>query len=184
MKRSIILLLLFGLFTLNSSGQDGASIFKKNCAVCHSIGKGKLVGPDLKGVDKKYEIKWLTKWVKSSQSLVKKNDPKAVQIFNDNNKMVMPDQALSDDEIKAIASFIGEETTKLEQPIAVSPPPVVATNESVSTNQPEEQSHDRVSATTIIYVLVGINLFLILIIVGLGRVIIDLANYSRGKIEG
>ncbi|HSH67819.1 MAG TPA: cytochrome c, partial [Bacteroidia bacterium] len=128
MKRFIIILIASMLITLSANSQDGASIFKKNCAVCHTIGKGKIVGPDLIGMDKKHDIKWLIKWVKSSQSLVKKNDPKAVQIFNDNNKMIMPDQALTDDEVKAVVAFVSEETTKLEQPPVVSSPPVAIPN--------------------------------------------------------
>ena len=93
------------LFTFNSYSQDGASIFKKNCGVCHTIGHGKIVGPDLNGADKKHDIKWLLEWVKSSQTMINvKKDPTAVQLFNDNNKMVMTDQPLSDDEIKSVVA--------------------------------------------------------------------------------
>lgn len=179
MKLSLISLVVIMLLNLNAKSQDGPSVFKKNCAVCHSIGNGKLVGPDLKGVDKKYDIKWLTKWVKSSQSLVKKNDQKALQIFNDNNKMIMPDQAVSDDEIKTVIAFISEETTKLEQPAVAAAVPInvqVANSGSIQSNS---NSSSGVSATTVIYILVGINVFLIAVIFGLGKAIKDIAHYNN-----
>ncbi len=167
------------LITLSANSQDGASIFKKNCAVCHTIGKGKIVGPDLIGMDKKHDIKWLIKWVKSSQSLVKKNDPKAVQIFNDNNKMIMPDQALTDDEVKAVVAFVSEETTKLEQPPVVSSPPVAIPNETINANQSEKQSSSNFSAVAVLYLSIGINVFLTIIIIGLSYVIKVLAHYNK-----
>ena len=179
MKRFIIILIASMLITLSANSQDGASIFKKNCAVCHTIGKGKIVGPDLIGVDKKHDIKWLIKWVKSSQSLVKKNDPKAVQIFNDNNKMIMPDQALTDDEVKAVVAFVSEETTKLEQPPVVSSPPVAIPNETINANQSEKQSSSNFSAVAVLYLSIGINVFLTIIIIGLSNVIKVLAHYNK-----
>jgi cytochrome c2 len=179
MKLSLISLLVIMLLNLNAKSQDGPSVFKKNCAVCHSIGNGKLVGPDLKGVDKKHDIKWLTKWVKSSQSLVKKNDPKALQLFNDNNKMVMPDQTVSDDEIKSVIAFISEETTKLETPAIATAAPVIVPVQNSGSTQSNSTSSSGVSATTVIYILVGINIFLILVIFGLGKAIKDIAHYNN-----
>jgi mono/diheme cytochrome c family protein len=32
--------------------QDAETFYKQNCAACHTIGGGKLLGPDLKGVTK------------------------------------------------------------------------------------------------------------------------------------
>lgn len=104
--------------SFNSYSQDGSAIFQQNCGACHSIGKGKLVGPDLKGTHSKYEKEWLSKWIKSSQALVKANDPVAVKLFEENGKIPMPDQALSDAEIEAVIGFISSETEKLDAPPA------------------------------------------------------------------
>lgn len=43
--------------TAVASGAGGAEIFKQSCAACHSIGGGKLVGPDLKGVSARWPDK-------------------------------------------------------------------------------------------------------------------------------
>ncbi len=99
-----VLFLAIGSMSM-ANAQDGEALFKANCAACHSIGKGKLVGPDLKGVIDRHPEVWLQKWIRSSQSLVKAGDPDAVKLFNDNMQIVMPDQIISDDEINAIIAY-------------------------------------------------------------------------------
>ncbi|MCC6836910.1 MAG: c-type cytochrome [Bacteroidia bacterium] len=103
--------------------QDGETIFKQSCGMCHSIGKGRLVGPDLKGVTTKRSEEWLSKFIKSSQSFIKEGDQDAKAIF-DEFQVVMPDQNLSQDEIKSILTFIGSKsdekpTENVEAPKAI-----------------------------------------------------------------
>ena len=97
-----------------SRAQEGEQIFRSNCASCHSIGKGKLVGPDLQEVHSRHDEQWLQKWVKSSQTLVKAGDEQAVKLYNDNNKVPMPDAFINEDQIKTVLAFIktkGEENS-------------------------------------------------------------------------
>ncbi|HVA99001.1 MAG TPA: cytochrome c, partial [Bacteroidia bacterium] len=49
MKKNI-LSCIFILFATLAFSQDGKELFQNNCKTCHTIGHGKLVGPDLKGV--------------------------------------------------------------------------------------------------------------------------------------
>ena len=91
--------------------QDGAQLFRTNCGACHTVGKGKLVGPDLKDVQDRHTEQWIFKWVHSSQTLVKAGDKDAVKLFNDNSQIPMPDQALSDNDVKTILAFIKTEGT-------------------------------------------------------------------------
>src|SRR5436853_1498318 len=91
-SQRIFVAILFTFFSVNivSAQPDGEALFKTNCTQCHSVGKGKVIGPDLKDVDKRRPDKaWLHKWIKNSQSVVKSGDPYAVKIFNENNKTVM-----------------------------------------------------------------------------------------------
>jgi mono/diheme cytochrome c family protein len=76
------------------------------CAACHTIGKGKLVGPDLKGVNDRHDEAWLLSFIKASQTMVKNGDPVAVKLFEENNKIPMPDNNLTDDQIRGILSYI------------------------------------------------------------------------------
>ena len=88
--------------------ETGQQMFQKSCAACHSIGGGQLVGPDLAGVNDKRPEDWLLKYIKSSQTLVKSGDKTAVALFEQFNKIPMPDQAWSDDQIKKVLAHIKE----------------------------------------------------------------------------
>jgi len=77
----------------------------KSCSACHSIGEGKKIGPDLKGVTERHDEAWLINFIQSSQTMVKAGDAEAVKIF-DEYKIPMPDNALSDDEVKALLNYI------------------------------------------------------------------------------
>ena len=89
-----------------SRAQDGEQLFRSNCASCHSVGKGKLVGPDLQDVHSRHDEQWLQKWVKSSQTLIKAGDEQAVKLYSDNNKVPMPDVFINEDQIKTVLAFI------------------------------------------------------------------------------
>jgi mono/diheme cytochrome c family protein len=91
-----------------SAQESGKQIFQKSCAACHSIGGGRLVGPDLAGVNNKRPEDWLLKFIKSSEKLLKSGDKTATDLFEEFNKMPMPDQALSDDQIKKVLAHIKE----------------------------------------------------------------------------
>src|ERR1017187_3927068 len=105
--QNLILSFAIAISTITVSfAQDGEQLFKTTCAACHTVGKGKLVGPDLKDVQNRHEKSWILKWVKSSQTLVKAGDEQAVKLFNDNNKIPMPDHALNEDQISSILGFI------------------------------------------------------------------------------
>jgi len=85
---------------------EGESTFKMLCVACHTIGGGRLVGPDLKDVHERRDQDWLISFIKSSQTVIKSGDPIAIQIFEEYNKMPMPDHTISDNKIKDIISYI------------------------------------------------------------------------------
>jgi mono/diheme cytochrome c family protein len=103
---SLLVISAMVVFSSNADAQDGAGIFKQKCSACHKIGEGRFVGPDLMGVTTKRSEEWLLKWVKSSSSLIASGDKDANAIFKEYNGTTMPDQALSDVELKSIFSFI------------------------------------------------------------------------------
>jgi cytochrome c551/c552 len=105
-KLIIVAIAIVAIPFSKSYAQDGGQIFVTNCGACHTVGKGKLVGPDLKGVQDRHTEEWIQKWIKGSQALVKSGDKDAVKIFNDNNQIPMPDQPLADNDIKSFLAFI------------------------------------------------------------------------------
>ncbi len=109
MKKLIILVATAFFLHLQTEAQnlaDGEKIFKTTCTACHTIGKGKLVGPDLAGVNARRTPKWLLEFTKSPQALIKKGDPIATKLFNDYNKIQMPDPNLTEVQIKNVLAFI------------------------------------------------------------------------------
>lgn len=125
----VALTILLGFLGANQEafGQtSGKDLFQQRCFACHSIGQGKRVGPDLAGVTDRRPEEWLIKFVKSSQALVNSGDATAKAIFEEFNKMVMPDQALSNEEIKGILGYIKEASGGAPggEVAAQTPPPV------------------------------------------------------------
>ena len=102
----ILITLTVYLSQLTFPQTPGESIFTKTCQACHTIGKGRLVGPDLKDVHIRRTEDWIIKFIKSSQGMVNSGDADAAAIFNEYNKTIMPDQPLTDIEIKDIISYI------------------------------------------------------------------------------
>jgi cytochrome c553 len=70
------------------------------------VGGGRLIGPDLANVHLRRDEAWIIAFVQSSASLVKSGDADAVALFDEYNGLVMPDQALSDDDVRALIRFI------------------------------------------------------------------------------
>lgn len=101
------LALVFSLDVGSAQAAGGDQKFNSVCAGCHSIGGGKRVGPDLKGVTDRRSEAWLLKFIKSSQTMINSGDPDAVKVFNEYNKTPMPDMAqFSDADIKEILEYI------------------------------------------------------------------------------
>jgi len=55
------------------------------CNACHSIGGGKKIGPDLKGITERRDEAWLVKFIQSSQTMVKEGDTAAINVFEVNH---------------------------------------------------------------------------------------------------
>ncbi|MBD1397829.1 c-type cytochrome [Pontibacter sp. JH31] len=97
----------------------GESLYKNNCVVCHSVGSDVVVGPGLKGVNERRAQPWLVSWIKNSQALIQSGDKDAIAVYNQFNKQAMPSFAFSDDEVKAILTYIkSAEAAAAEAPAA------------------------------------------------------------------
>ena len=96
---------LLGFSSVPVYAQDGAALFKP-CAACHTIGGGKTIGPDLKGITKRRTNEWLVKFIQSSTAMVKAGDPDAVAILKQFNNIPMPDNALSAEQVNKLLEFI------------------------------------------------------------------------------
>jgi len=86
--------------------ESGKQLFQTMCSVCHTIGSGRLVGPDLAGLTDRRTQTWIEGFVRSSQTLIKSGDADAVAIFEEFNGIVMPDFSLTDTQISQILGYL------------------------------------------------------------------------------
>ena len=85
---------------------QGQQTFQTLCAMCHTLGGGRLVGPDLQGVTDRHTEEWIIEFVQHSQQMIAAGDPDAVAIFEEYGRIMMPDQPLSADEVRAVVAYL------------------------------------------------------------------------------
>jgi len=130
-KNYFSLLVVLFTFSFQALAEvDGAQIFKQNCTACHTIGGGRLVGPDLKGVTGKREADWLKKWINSSSELIASGDADAIAIFEEYNKSVMTDFYFSDEDMAALLVYM--ENPPIEEVQVASAAEGASTDEGMS----------------------------------------------------
>ncbi|UYQ91890.1 cytochrome c [Chitinophaga horti] len=108
--RYFLLLLCLGLgvtvYAAPPSQEEGALIFKARCAACHNVNK-KVLGPPLAKVYDRRSMEWITKFVQSSQSLIKSGDKDAVAIYAEFNNTTMPDHPdITPAQVESIVAYI------------------------------------------------------------------------------
>ena len=112
----LVLILLF-VFSGNVSAQDGKTLFTQKCASCHAPLKD-LIGPALAGVEDKWPDKTkLYAWVNNSPAVVKSGYPRAVEVYNQYNKIQMPAfPELTTKDIDAILAHVNSAATAAAKP--------------------------------------------------------------------
>jgi mono/diheme cytochrome c family protein len=112
--RSIVSSILSGSFFVllllispMAQAQDGKALFQQNCASCHAVDRN-LTGPALAGVEDRWPNKAdLYSWIRNSAALIKAGHPRAVEIYNQYNKIQMTAfPQLKDADIDAILAYI------------------------------------------------------------------------------
>lgn len=71
-------------------GQETAQFFRQNCASCHTIGGGRLTGPDLKDVSKRQTRSWLVNFVQNPTAVLSSGDAYAMKLKEEARGAVMP----------------------------------------------------------------------------------------------
>ncbi len=102
---------LFFAFSFGLKAQDGAKIFKQNCAVCHALTDQKLTGPGLAGVASrvpKPEGEWLTTWIKNNNKVIASGDAYAKTLVDNNGGVdaMSEFEFLSDADLKALVDYV------------------------------------------------------------------------------
>jgi nitrite reductase (NO-forming) len=86
----------------------------KACNGCHTIGKGKMAGPDLAHITDRRSVEWLTKWLTNTTEMLA-SDEIAQQLLKEYNGIRMPDMKLKEPEATALLHFIVKESEKVKK---------------------------------------------------------------------
>jgi len=79
----VVLLLLVGVGTGAAWAQDRVDDFRLNCTSCHTIGGGRLVGPDLRNVTERKERAWLSRFIVDPQGVIDSGDAYAMKLLDE-----------------------------------------------------------------------------------------------------
>lgn len=73
-----------------AQAQEAAVDFKTNCMSCHTVGGGRLVGPDLKDVGQRKDRAWLSRFIVDPAAVLASGDAYALKIQSESRGVVMP----------------------------------------------------------------------------------------------
>jgi mono/diheme cytochrome c family protein len=112
-----------GAALLGTTGraQETRDYFKNNCAKCHTIGGGRLVGPDLKDVGKQQDRAWIARFIMNPKGMIDGGDARARQLFDEFRGMLMPSfPDVTPERAEALLELLDEESQKEKSTFASS----------------------------------------------------------------
>jgi mono/diheme cytochrome c family protein len=93
------------------AADEAASYFRQNCISCHTIGGGRLVGPDLKDVTQRKERAWLQRFVANPKSFLDGGDSYAAKLKEEARGAVMPNiSGIDETKTSALLDMIEHES--------------------------------------------------------------------------
>ncbi len=129
-----IIVLLFSSAVLLLAGASGAAagdeqaaatMFQQKCAACHTIGGGRRIGPDLRGVLERRQTDWLVRWITRPDQMLVEKDPVALKLLAESNQISMPNLGVTEPEARALLDYI-RSASAAPIPAAAAAPPVAA----------------------------------------------------------
>ncbi len=98
---------------------NGEELFRTRCASCHSLGPQdgqgigmRNIGPDLIGVTRNRDPKWLNRWIREPDRLLAEKDPIALQLYEQFERIPMPNLRLDEASAQSIIDFLSDETER------------------------------------------------------------------------
>lgn len=104
---------LAGLFWMPqiSEAQEAVTTFRQSCMSCHTVGGGRLVGPDLKNVEERQNREWLVGFIVDPKGVLAGGDPYALQLKDEAAGVVMPPiVGMTREQAEAILDLIAAES--------------------------------------------------------------------------
>ena len=97
----------------------GEQIFRTRCSSCHTLGDTenagmRSIGPDLIGVTRQRDPQWLKRWIKEPDQMLAEKDVLAMQLYEQYNRIAMPNLRLGEIDTNAVLTYLAEETERLQ----------------------------------------------------------------------
>jgi mono/diheme cytochrome c family protein len=84
--------------------QEGGKLYQQFCAACHTIGGGRLLGPDLQGITERRDHEWLVRFITEPEEM-RKDDPVAIANLKEFG-VPMPRLGLTEQQTSAILAYL------------------------------------------------------------------------------
>jgi protein SCO1 len=95
--------------------ESGKYLFFTQCAPCHTIGGGESIGPDLRGVTKIRDPKWLRKIVQKPEELLDGSDPLAMAMLEKYKNVRMPNLHFDDEATSALIGYMDRQSAAVTE---------------------------------------------------------------------
>lgn len=99
---------------VSGNPERGKTFFQRDCAICHTVGRGKQIGPDLLGVTRRRTHRWLVTMIQHPGELMRRHDPTAVALFK-KYAVEMPDLHVQDAERDDLIAYFEAEAAAHEK---------------------------------------------------------------------
>jgi cytochrome c2 len=90
----------------SGDAEKGKTVFDSKCKLCHTIGGGKKIGPDMKGVTQRRSQDWLVKFISDPDKMFREKDPIAMGLLKEFNGVKMPSQGLTPDQVAGAIAYL------------------------------------------------------------------------------
>jgi len=103
-------------FTVDAAkAKAGSKVFAaKACVGCHTVGKGRLAGPDLAGVLDRRSETWVRTWLKDPTPMFA-SDETAQALLKEYSNVKMPNMKLTEEQIDQLLHYIVEAGSKAKK---------------------------------------------------------------------
>jgi cytochrome c551/c552 len=90
--------------------ERGKTLFtSRGCLGCHTIGRGKTVGPDLKGVTTRRSLAWIRRMIRTPDVMLK-DDSTAQALLKEHGGVPMPKLSVTEEEAEALIQYIASQS--------------------------------------------------------------------------
>lgn len=102
-----------------AAADPAADFFRQNCTSCHTIGGGRLTGPDLKGVAGRKERAWLERFVQNPKAVIDAGDAYALELQREARGVIMPTvPGMTPERAQALLDLIEEHSKLARSPFS------------------------------------------------------------------